>query len=173
MRVVGFSGYSGSGKTTLVESLLRYFTAAGIRVSVLKHAHHRFEIDTPGKDTWRHREAGAYEVLAASDTLIALQRRLRPPQDVGLDTLLGMFDPAVDWVFVEGYKSAPLPKIEVWRASTGKPLGCIDDAHVVAVATDSPHALPAAVGCAVLDINSPAAVAGWLSDNRSRFEYRP
>lgn len=173
MRVVGFAGFSGSGKTTLVESLVRHFTDAGVRVSVLKHAHHGFEIDTPGKDTWRHREAGAYEVLAASDTLIAMQRKLRPPRDLGVDALLRMFDPAVDWVFVEGFKSAPLPKIEVWRASTGRPLACADDARILAVATDSPQQLPQPATCAILDINSPAAVAAWLSDNRARFEYGP
>ncbi|OYV30384.1 MAG: molybdopterin-guanine dinucleotide biosynthesis protein B, partial [Thiomonas sp. 20-64-5] len=83
MKVVGFAGFSGSGKTTLVETLVQHFVLDGLRVSVLKHAHHRFDIDHPGKDTWRHREAGAYEVLAASDMLIALQRRLQQPQELG------------------------------------------------------------------------------------------
>ena len=122
MKVVGFAGFSGSGKTTLIEALVKRFVQQGLRVSVLKHAHHRFEFDHPGKDTWRHREAGAFEVLAASDRLITLQRRLPEPRELGAPELLPMLDPAADWVFVEGFKQARLPKVEVWRASTGRPL---------------------------------------------------
>ncbi|MDE1978721.1 MAG: molybdopterin-guanine dinucleotide biosynthesis protein B, partial [Betaproteobacteria bacterium] len=97
MKVVGFAGFSGSGKTTLVEALVKRFVQQGLRVSVLKHAHHRFEFDHPGKDTWRHREAGAFEVLAASDRLITLQRRLPEPRELGAPELLPMLDPAADW----------------------------------------------------------------------------
>ena len=169
MKVVGFAGFSGSGKTTLVETLVTLFVQQGLRVSVLKHAHHRFEIDHPGKDTWRHREAGAYEVLAASDSLIALQRRLPQPQELEVPDLLPMLDPSVDWVFVEGFKHARLPKIEVWRASTGRPVCYPDDVDVRAIATDSPGQLPAPLPAAVLDINTPAAVATWMLDNASIF----
>lgn len=173
MKVVGFAGFSGSGKTTLVETLVQHFVVSGLRVSVLKHAHHRFDIDHPGKDTWRHREAGAYEVLAASDTLIALQRRLPQPQELGVDVLLPMLDPAVDWVLVEGFKNAPLPKIEIWRASTGRPVRYMEDPRILAIVTDSRDQLPSPTTCAILDINTPAAVADWLLDNQSRFEYTP
>lgn len=173
MKVVGFAGFSGSGKTTLVETLVQHFVVSGLRVSVLKHAHHRFDIDHPGKDTWRHREAGAYEVLAASDVLIALQRRLPQPRDLEVDALLPMLDPEVDWVFVEGFKHARLSKIEVWRASTGRPACYVEDAQIMAIATDSPDRLPQPTSCAILDINTPAAVADWLLDNQSRFEHTP
>ncbi|MGE0073172.1 MAG: molybdopterin-guanine dinucleotide biosynthesis protein B [Thiomonas sp.] len=173
MRVVGFAGFSGSGKTTLVETLVQHFVLDGLRVSVVKHAHHRFDIDYPGKDTWRHREAGAYEVLAASDHLIALQRRLRQPAEPDVPGLLRMLDPQVDWVLVEGFKHARLPKIEVWRASTGRPVCYTDDAQILAVATDSPQQLPQPAPAVVLDINTPAAVAAWLLDNAQRFTYQP
>lgn len=173
MKVVGFAGFSGSGKTTLVEALVKRFVQQGLRVSVLKHAHHRFEFDHPGKDTWRHREAGAFEVLAASDRLITLQRRLPEPQELGAPDLLPMLDPAADWVFVEGFKQARLPKVEVWRASTGRPLCYPEDAQVLAIATDSPQQLPQPAPAAVLDINDPSAVADWLTDNAPKFEYLP
>ena len=173
MKVVGFAGFSGSGKTTLVETLVQHFVLDGLRVSVLKHAHHRFDIDHPGKDTWRHREAGAYEVLAASDHLIALQRRLPQPQELGVPELLPMLDPQVDWVFVEGFKYARLPKIEVWRSSTGRPVCYPDDAQILAIATDSPQQLPHPVHAAILDINTPASVAAWLLDNAQKFAYSP
>jgi molybdopterin-guanine dinucleotide biosynthesis protein B len=173
MKVVGFAGYSGSGKTTLVETLVALFVRRGLRVSVLKHAHHRFDIDHPGKDTWRHREAGAYEVLAASDRLVALQRRLPEPRELGVAELLPMLDPSADWVFVEGFKQAPLPKIEVWRASTGRPVCYPDDARILALATDSPLRLPVPGPAIILDINDPPAVAAWLLDNASQFELQP
>ena len=173
MKVVGFAGFSGSGKTTLVEALVKRFVQQGLRVSVLKHAHHRFEFDHPGKDTWRHREAGAFEVLAASDRLITLQRRLPEPRELGAPELLPMLDPAADWVFVEGFKQARLPKVEVWRASTGRPLCYPEDAQVLAIATDSSQQLPQPAPAAVLDINDPAAVADWLTDNAPKFEYQP
>ncbi|MGC9162771.1 MAG: molybdopterin-guanine dinucleotide biosynthesis protein B [Thiomonas sp.] len=171
MRVVGFAGYSGSGKTTLVESLIQLLVREGLRVSVLKHAHHRFDIDHPGKDTWRHRQAGAYEVLAASDTMIALQRRLVPQREPDVHELLAMLDASADWVFVEGFKHAPLRKIEVWRASTGRPVCYSNDPLICAVATDSAAQLPQPAPAVVLDINAPQTVAGWLLDNATLFGY--
>ncbi|OYV35646.1 MAG: molybdopterin-guanine dinucleotide biosynthesis protein MobB, partial [Thiomonas sp. 20-64-5] len=104
---------------------------------------------------------------------IALQRRLQQPQELGVSELLPMLDPDVDWVFVEGFKYARLPKIEVWRSSTGRPLCYPDDAQILAVATDSPQQLPGPVPATVLDINTPAAVAAWLLDNAHKFDYQP
>ena len=171
MIVVGFAGYSGSGKTTLVEALVRHVVAGGQSASVIKHAHHRFDIDYPGKDTWRHREAGAYEVLAASGSLIALQRREQPPREHTLEELLPMLDVSVDWVFVDGYKQEPIPKIEVWRASTGRSVLYAEDPRIRAIATYSPDALhDVPPACAVLDLNDVPAIAAWLAHNRNALQ---
>lgn len=170
MHVVGVAGWSGSGKTTLVEALVRLLSAQGSKVSVIKHAHHRFDIDRPGKDSWRHREAGAFEVLAASDQLIALQRKLPQPREVPVEELLDWLDPSADWVLIDGYKQAALPKIEVWRAATQRaPLYPTDD-NVLAVLTDSPGALAVTPAPRpVLDLNDVAAIAQWLQRHRTQF----
>ena len=173
MKVVGFAGWSGSGKTTLVERLIPGLVGRGLRVAVLKHAHHDFDIDQPGKDSRRHREAGACEVLVASQRRLALIREFGPAPEPGVHALLAMLDPGVDWVLVEGYKDSDLPKIEVWRPSTGQSPRCPQDARILAVATDA-GALPAAAGrCAALDLNRPDAVLAWLLDNAQRFDYPP
>lgn len=166
--VVGFAGYSGSGKTTLVEQVVAHFRQAGVVVSVIKHAHHNFDIDHPGKDSWRHRKAGAHEVLVASAYLVALQRESAKPVEHSVDSLLPMLH-KVDWVLVEGFKHAPIPKIEVWRHSAGKPACYPDDAHILAIATDDPHRLPQPTTATLLDINQPAAVAQWLLDHHLLF----
>ncbi len=168
LHVVGFAGYSGSGKTTLVEQLVGHFKQAGLVVSVIKHAHHDFDIDHPGKDSWRHRKAGAHEVLVASAFLVALQRESAKPEEHSVETLLPMLH-KVDWVLVEGFKHAPIPKIEVWRQRAGKPVCYPDDAHILAIATDEPHHLPQPTTATLLDINQPAAVAQWLLDNHLLF----
>jgi len=111
MKLVGFAGYSGSGKTTLVEQLVAAMKARGLRVSVLKHAHHAFDIDQPGKDSWRHRQAGAHEVLVASGTRMALMREFDSPSALNLQALLDQLDPRVDWVLVEGSRPAPSLKL--------------------------------------------------------------
>lgn len=170
MHVVGVAGWSGSGKTTLIEALVRLLSARGDKVSVIKHAHHRFDIDKPGKDSWRHREAGAFEVLAASDRLIALQRKLPQPREVPVEELLDWLDPSADWVLIDGYKQTALPKIEVWRAALERPPLYPADENVRAVLTDTPAAL--AVPPAprpVLDLNDVPAVADWLQRHRSQF----
>jgi molybdopterin-guanine dinucleotide biosynthesis protein B len=173
MKVVGFAGYSGSGKTTLVEHLIPALKMRGLRVSVAKHAHHSFDIDHPGKDTFRHREAGAFEVVVASDRRLALIREFERPSELSVHHLLAELYEGVDWVLVEGFKSSNLLKMEVWRAEAGKPARYPDDDFVVAIATDSPERLPQATLRPVLDLNDPDAVAQWLTDNGGRFDYVP
>ena len=175
MKVVGFAGYSGAGKTTLVEKLIPVLKQQGQRVSVVKHAHHRFDIDHPGKDTYRHREAGAFEVVVASDRRLALIREFERPAELSVHDLIAELDNAVDWVLVEGFKHSDLPKIEVWRqAQAGdatRPLRYVDDAQVVGIATDVPEALPQPTSLPVFDVNDARAVVRWLQDNAERFAY--
>ena len=136
MRVFGLAGWSGSGKTTLVTRLVPALTRRGIRVSTLKHAHHDFDIDQPGKDSWRHRQAGATEVMVASDRRWALMHELRGAPEPGMDELLRRMSP-VDLVLVEGYKRGDHPKLEIYRASLGKTLLAPEDASIVAIASDA------------------------------------
>ena len=170
MKVIGFSGYSGSGKTTLVEQLIARLRLAGQRVSVVKHAHHDFDIDQPGKDSWRHRQAGAFEVVVASDRRLAKIREFEVAADPTVHQLIAELVPC-DWVLVEGFKHADLLKIEVWRASTGKPVQYPSDPYVVAISTDRPLLLPVPTGLPVLDLNAPDAVADFLLGNPHRYEY--
>lgn len=172
MKVVGFSGYSGSGKTTLIEKLIGHLKHAGARVSVLKHAHHDFDIDHPGKDSYRHREAGAYEIVIASDRRLA---KIREYEATAAPTLAGMLAELApcDWVLVEGFKSAALPKIEVWRAATGKQALYPTDPYIVAIATDSPGQLPEPTQRPVLDLNDPSAAVAFLLADASRYDYQP
>ena len=172
MKVVGFAGYSGSGKTTLIERVIPALKSRGLRVSVVKHAHHNFDIDRPGKDTYRHREAGAFEVVVASDRRLALMREFEQPARLSVHHLIAELYDGVDWVLVEGFKSSNLLKVEVWRGQPGAPLRYPDDDFIVAIATDQP-ALPIETLRPVLDLGDPAAVAAWLVDNGERFEYRP
>ena len=137
MKVFGFAGYSGSGKTTLIEQLIPRFVARGLRVSLIKHAHHAFDIDQPGMDSHRHREAGATEILLTSSNRWALMHELRGEPEPGLRDQLRLFSPC-DLVLVEGYKSADIPKIEVHRPSTGNPLLHPLDSNILAVASDAP-----------------------------------
>ena len=170
MKVVGFSGYSGSGKTTLVVQLVGRFRLAGQRVSVIKHAHHHFDIDQPGKDSWRHRQAGAFEVVIASDRRLA---KIREYEVRGAPTAHQLLAELVecDWTLVEGFKHADLLKIEVWRASTGKPVQYPNDPYVVAIATDSPGGLPEPTGLPLFDLNAPDAIAEFLLSHAERHEY--
>lgn len=172
MKVVGFAGYSGSGKTTLVERLIPVFRLLGLRVSVVKHAHHRFDIDHAGKDTFRHREVGAFEVVVASDKRLALMREFEQPTELSVHHLIAELYDGVDWVLVEGFKDSDLLKIEVWRAQTGKPVRYRDDDFIAAIATDSPDALPVPTQLDVLDINDADAVVSWLLAHASRFDYQ-
>jgi molybdopterin-guanine dinucleotide biosynthesis protein B len=163
MKVFGFAGYSGSGKTTLIERLIPRLVARGLRVSLIKHAHHSFDIDQPGKDSWRHREAGASEVLITSDQRWVLMHELRGEAEPDLGRQLGRFSPC-DLVLVEGYKRAPIPKIEVYRASVGKPLLYPDDPNIIAIASDSPLAAP----LPVLDLGDPAAITDFIIETLHR-----
>jgi molybdopterin-guanine dinucleotide biosynthesis protein B len=141
MRIFGFAGWSGSGKTTLIEQVIPRITARGLTVSLIKHAHHRFEFDQPGKDSYRHRHAGCAEVLITSGTRWALMRELRGEPELTLEGALARLSPC-DIALVEGYKHYPIPKLEIWRVAVGKPLLFPVDPHILAIATDSPDALP-------------------------------
>lgn len=171
MKVIGFSGYSGSGKTTLVEQLIVRLKLAGQRVSVVKHAHHAFDIDQPGKDSYRHRAAGAFEVVIASSRRLAKIREYELEAEPTAHQLLAELYEC-DWALVEGFKHADLLKIEVWRAANGKPAQYADDPFVVAIATDSPQALPHPTRLPVLDLNDPDAIARFLLDGAARLDYR-
>lgn len=173
MKVVGFAGYSGAGKTTLVERLIPAFRLKGLRVSVVKHAHHRFDIDHVGKDTYRHREAGAFEVVVASNQRLALMREFEQPTQLTVHHLIAELYEGVDWVLVEGFKDSDLLKIEVWRAESGKPARYVDDDFIVAIATDSPQELPIPTQRDVLDLDDADSIVEWLTTNAARFDYRP
>lgn len=135
MKVLGIAGYSGAGKTTLLEKLIPRLCADGVRVSLVKHAHHGFDIDQPGKDSYRHRKAGAGEVLVASDVRWALMHENAAPEPPDLQDMLARLSPC-DLVLVEGWKHDPIPKIEVHRADNGKPWLYPDDENIQAVASD-------------------------------------
>jgi len=144
MRIFGFAGWSGSGKTTLLEQLIPRLTARAGRVSLIKHAHHHFDVDQPGKDSWRHRMAGCTEVLVSSARRYAVMHELRDEEELSLAQAVARLAP-VGLVLVEGYKTHPIPKLEIWRPSVGKPTLHTGDPHIVAVATDEPASL---AGCA-------------------------
>ncbi|HMW23686.1 MAG TPA: molybdopterin-guanine dinucleotide biosynthesis protein B [Burkholderiaceae bacterium] len=160
MKVFGMAGWSGSGKTTLVERLIPVFTARGLRVSVIKHAHHGFDLDRPGKDSWRHREAGATQVLMLSNDRWILMHELRGAPEPTLEEQLRLLAPC-DLVLIEGYKAAAVPKIEIHRPAHGRPPLWPENPHVVAVATD---AADGTLDCPLplLPLNHPEAVAEFI-----------
>jgi len=141
MRIIGLAGWSGSGKTTLLAKVIPRLVVRGLKVSTLKHAHHGFDVDQPGKDSHTHRMVGASEVLVSSANRWALVHELRGQTEPALGALLAKLSP-VDLVLIEGYKAETHPKLEVYRAAVGKPLLHPDDPAIVAVASDEP--LPAA-----------------------------
>lgn len=134
-RIIGFAGWSGAGKTTLIVNLIPVLRARGLAVSTLKHAHHGFDIDRPGKDSYQHREAGAHEVLIASSRRWALLHELRDAPEPSLADLLARLSP-VDLIIVEGFKASPYPKIEVFREANGKPPLFPGDPYIRAIAAD-------------------------------------
>lgn len=158
MRILGVAGWSGSGKTTLLTQLIPLFVERGLRVAAVKHAHHSFDIDQPGKDSFQHRMAGAAEVLVSSANRWALMHENRGAPEATLDELVAKLSPA-DLVLVEGFKTEPHDKIEVHRAANGKPLLCTEDANIVALATDlsDPD-----VGIPVLPLNDIDAIAAFI-----------
>lgn len=158
MRVFGLAGWSGSGKTTLASRLIPDLVGRGVRVSTIKHAHHAFDVDQPGKDSYVHRMAGASEVLVSSANRFALMHELRGAPEPTLDQLLARLSP-VDLVLVEGFKRDRHEKIEIHRPSIGKPLMAPDDPKIVAVASDA-----ALTGLRVplLAIDDVAAIADFI-----------
>jgi molybdopterin-guanine dinucleotide biosynthesis adapter protein len=137
MRIIGLAGWSGSGKTTLVTKVIPVLAGRGLKIATVKHAHHEFDIDQPGKDSWLHRQAGASEVAIVSSRRWAIVHELRDEPEPPLGEVLAKLSP-VDLVIVEGFKRHAHPKLEVYRAAVGKPLLHPDDDCIVAVATDAP-----------------------------------
>ena len=157
MKVLGIVGWSGSGKTTLLTAVIPLLRRAGLNVSTVKHTHHDFDMDHPGKDSFRHRQAGAHEVLIASGTRWALLHELEGPEPA-LPELLAKLDP-VDLVLVEGYKSHPFDKLEVHRPSLGKLPIWTDMPNIVAVASDTELDIGAR---AMLPLNEPDTISIWI-----------
>lgn len=157
MKTFGFAGWSGSGKTTLIEKLIPLFVRRGLRVSLIKHAHHSFDVDVPGKDSWRHRHAGAREVLVTSSRRWVLMNELRGEREPSFEEQIGHFSPC-DLLIVEGYKFAPIPKLEVYRAETGEGFLHPKDPHIVAIAADTAveTKLPK------LDLNAHEPIAAFI-----------
>jgi molybdopterin-guanine dinucleotide biosynthesis adapter protein len=157
MKTFGFAGWSGSGKTTLIEKLIPLFVKRGLRVSLIKHAHHSFDVDHPGKDSYRHRHAGAAEVLVTSSRRWVLMHELRGGKEPSFEEQIAHLSPC-DLLIIEGFKYAPIPKLEVWRAESGEALLHPNDPHVVAVASDTKleTKLP------LLDLNAHEAIAEFI-----------
>jgi molybdopterin-guanine dinucleotide biosynthesis protein B len=158
VRVIGFAGWSGSGKTTLLAKLIPILVGRGLTVSTIKHAHHAFDVDQPGKDSWVHRQAGATEVLVSSANRFALMRELRGEPEPDLTELLARLSP-VDVVIIEGFKQATLPKIEIFRPELGKPLLHPDDPTIMALAAPKPVS---GLGVPWLPLDDPGSIADFL-----------
>jgi molybdopterin-guanine dinucleotide biosynthesis adapter protein len=163
MRAFALAGWSGSGKTTLMARLLPEMTGRGLRVSTMKHAHHDFDVDQPGKDSWQHRQAGATEVLVASGRRWALMHELRDDPEPGLIELSRHMSP-VDLLLVEGFKRHPMPKLEIYRPSLGKAPLWPEDTSILAVALDEalPEEWRSRLALPVLDLNAVAAIADFI-----------
>jgi molybdopterin-guanine dinucleotide biosynthesis protein B len=158
MKVMGLVGWSGSGKTSVMVELLPILKEKGIKVSTMKHAHHRFDVDKPGKDSFRHREAGASEVLVVTSSRWVLMHESRDESEPSIESLIERMTP-VDLLLIEGFKTHHHPKLEIHRESEGKPLLCPDDPEIVAVASDRP--LPdLKIPC--LDLNDPALIVKFI-----------
>lgn len=161
MRVFGFAGWSGSGKTTLIEQLIPRLVARGLRVSLVKHAHHAFDIDFPGKDSYRHREAGCTEVLVTSSRRWALIHELRGAPELTLAETLGRLSPC-DLALIEGYKRSGVPKLEIHRSGIGKPWLHAGDPNIVAIASDVPPG-PSAGGRPHFPLDAYDAIATFVA----------
>ncbi len=158
MKVFGLAGWSGSGKTTLACKLIPELISRGVTLSTLKHAHHNFDVDKPGKDSYEHRQAGATEVMISSGNRWALMHELRGAPEPTVEELIARLSP-VDLLLIEGFKKESHPKLEIHRPSVGKPLLCREDPHIVAVASD--EALDG-LELPRLDLNDVAAIADFV-----------
>jgi molybdopterin-guanine dinucleotide biosynthesis protein B len=161
MKTFGFAGWSGSGKTTLIEKLIPLFRGRGLSVSLIKHAHHTFDVDHPGKDSYRHRQAGATEVLVTSSRRWVLMHELRGAHEPSFEEQVKHLAPC-DLLIVEGFKHAAIPKLEVWRAVTGEALLHPNDPHIVAVASD----VKVETRLPCLELNDPPAIADFILRNQ-------
>jgi molybdopterin-guanine dinucleotide biosynthesis protein B len=160
MKLFGFAGWSGSGKTTAIEQVIPHLRSHGLSVSLIKHAHHTFDVDQPGKDSWRHRRAGCGEVLVTSPVRWALMHELRDEPELMLPEALRRLSPC-DLVLIEGYKRAAFPKLEIHRPAIGKPLLFPDDPQIVGLATDAPGQFPDA-RLPVLDLSNVRAISEFV-----------
>ena len=159
--ILGFCAFSGTGKTTLLKRLLPLLRDAGLRVGMIKHSHHRFDIDIPGKDSYELRQAGASQMLIASRYRWALMVDSTPESEPTLQQLLDRLDQRnLDLILVEGFRDQPFPKIELHRPALGKPMIHLEDDHVIAIASDA--GLPVDPPLPLLDLNDPDAIAGFI-----------
>jgi molybdopterin-guanine dinucleotide biosynthesis protein B len=161
LKIFGLAGWSGAGKTTLVTRLLPELTGRGLRVSTMKHAHHNFDVDKPGKDSYEHRAAGATEVLVTSANRWALMHELRGAAEPAIEDLIPRMTP-VDLLLIEGFKAHAHDKLEVYRASVGKPLLSTDDPHIVAVASEG---TPPETPLPRLDLDDVGAIADFIVEH--------
>jgi molybdopterin-guanine dinucleotide biosynthesis protein B len=168
MRILGIAGWSGAGKTTLLAKLIPELTRRGIRVSTMKHAHHAFDVDTPGKDSYVHREAGATEVMVSSGKRWALMHELRDADEPDAGELIRHMTP-VDLLLIEGFKNEPHDKLEIYRPENGKPLLSAEDPTYVAIVSDA--AVPGAK-LPVIDLNDIRAIAEFVL-RHCRLQDRP
>lgn len=157
MKIFGFAGYSGSGKTTLIEQLIPQFVMRGLKISLIKHAHHDFNIDRPGKDSYRHREAGCSEVLITSSQRWVLMHELRGEQEQSLQHQLKRLS-RCDLVLVEGFKKGSIPKLEIHRAAMGQPLLQPDDPYIIAIASDT----QVKAKVPLLNLNDPEQISEFI-----------
>ena len=157
MQIFGLAGWSGSGKTTLMTALIPELVSRGVTVSTIKHAHHSFDVDQPGKDSYRHRHAGCTEVLVASSVRWVLMHELRGAAEPPLEEIVAKISPC-DVLLIEGYKRAPIPKLEVRRSAISEPLLFPRDPHVVAIAADYPVDCP----LPYFDLNDARRIAGFI-----------
>lgn len=158
MKIFGLAGWSGSGKTTLIVELVAELGARGVSVSTVKHAHHDFDIDRPGKDSYRHRQAGATEVMVVGGVRWALMHELREENEPSLEALIGRMSP-VDLLLIEGFKTYPHEKIEIHRPSLGKPPIWPEDPSIAAIASDDPKL---DVPLPLFDLGNPPAITDFI-----------
>jgi molybdopterin-guanine dinucleotide biosynthesis protein B len=164
--LLGFAAWSGAGKTTLLTRLLPILRAGGLEIALIKHAHHDFDIDHPGKDSYVLRQAGASQVLVASSRRMALLVENPPDREIApvLSELVARIDPLrTGLILVEGFKKEAIPKIEIHRPQLGKPLLCTEDPNIIAVATDRPEVIPK--GTRVLPLDEVTVIAAFISDH--------